>query len=79
MQVASGEKLPLSQEDICLRGHAFEARICAESPDNNFMPCTGLLQYLTTPVQSTDIRVETGITVTLKAFVLLSGKRFCFS
>jgi len=60
LQVASGEKLPLSQEDICLRGHAFEARICAESPGNNFMPCTGILQYLTTPVPSTDVRVETG-------------------
>jgi Acetyl/propionyl-CoA carboxylase, alpha subunit len=60
LQVASGEKLPLSQEDICLRGHAFEARICAESPGNNFMPCTGMLQYLTTPVPSTDVRVETG-------------------
>lgn len=60
LQVANGEKLPLSQEDICLRGHAFEARICAESPSNNFMPCTGILQYLTTPVTSTDVRVETG-------------------
>lgn len=60
LQVASGEKLPLSQEDIFLRGHAFEARICAESPVNNFMPCTGILQYLTTPVPSTDVRVETG-------------------
>ncbi|GFG33095.1 hypothetical protein Cfor_12117 [Coptotermes formosanus] len=60
-RVASGEKLPLSQEEICLRGHAFEARICAESPVNNFMPCTGILQYLTTPVPSTDVRVETGV------------------
>jgi 3-methylcrotonyl-CoA carboxylase alpha subunit len=64
-QVASGEKLPLSQEQIHVRGHAFEARIYAESPGNNFMPGAGLLQYLVTPVPSSDVRVETGRSVLL--------------
>lgn len=65
LQVASGEKLPLSQEEIHLRGHAFEARICAESPGDNFMPGAGLLQYLVTPVPNSDVRVETGTLVLL--------------
>lgn len=60
-RVASGEKLPMSQKQIYLRGHAFEARICAESPGNNFMPGAGLLQYLVTPAPSSDVRVETGV------------------
>jgi 3-methylcrotonyl-CoA carboxylase alpha subunit len=50
----------MSQEEIQIQGHAFEARICAESPGNNFMPGAGLLQYLVTPMPSSDVRVETG-------------------
>ncbi|XP_021914413.1 methylcrotonoyl-CoA carboxylase subunit alpha, mitochondrial isoform X2 [Zootermopsis nevadensis] len=60
-RVAAGEKLPLTQEEIYLRGHAFEARIYAESPSNNFMPLAGPLHYLATPVPSADVRVETGV------------------
>ncbi|PNF29381.1 Methylcrotonoyl-CoA carboxylase subunit alpha, mitochondrial, partial [Cryptotermes secundus] len=60
-RVASGEKLPLSQEEIHLHGHAFEARICAENPGNSFMPGAGLLQYLITPIPNSDVRVETGV------------------
>ena len=33
LRVAAGEALPLTQEDIKLRGHSFEARIYAEDPD----------------------------------------------
>jgi 3-methylcrotonyl-CoA carboxylase alpha subunit len=43
LRVASGEPLPLSQEQLQIKGHAIEARICAESPDNNFLPATGTL------------------------------------
>lgn len=41
--VASGGKLPLKQKDIKLTGHAFEARICAEDPADNFRPGAGLI------------------------------------
>ena len=44
IRIASGEKLPFSQDDICLRGHAMECRINAENPDKNFMPCPGTIQ-----------------------------------
>ncbi|MFM8574293.1 MAG: acetyl/propionyl/methylcrotonyl-CoA carboxylase subunit alpha, partial [Limnohabitans sp.] len=49
LRVASGEPLPLAQEDIRMQGHAIEARICAENPDNNFLPATGTLAVYRKP------------------------------
>ena len=43
LRIAAGERLPLAQEQVPMRGHAIEARICAENPDNNFLPATGTL------------------------------------
>lgn len=43
LRVASGEKLPKTQAELSINGHAIEARICAENPDNNFLPATGTL------------------------------------
>ena len=63
IRVARGEPLPLKQEEIPLRGHAFEARIYAEDPNNNFMPGAGKLKYLQPPLVGNDpnVRVETGV------------------
>ena len=41
LRVAAGEQLPLAQDQLRIHGHAIEARICAENPDNNFLPATG--------------------------------------
>lgn len=60
-QVAAGELLPLMQKDILLSGHAFEARVYAEEPGNNFMPGAGLIKYLYTPEPQLYLRIETGI------------------
>ncbi len=49
LRVASGEPLPLRQEDLRIHGHAIEARICAENPDNNFLPSTGTLHVYRKP------------------------------
>lgn len=43
IKVASGEKLAFSQKDIDLQGHAIEARITAQDPENDFAPSTGLI------------------------------------
>lgn len=43
LRVAGGEALPLSQDQLHIQGHAIEARICAETPDNHFLPATGTL------------------------------------
>ncbi|CAG8482837.1 2959_t:CDS:10 [Paraglomus brasilianum] len=59
-EVAAGNSLPLSQDQIQLDGHAFEARIYAENPTNNFLPDTGTLLHLRTPQPSTTVRIETG-------------------
>ncbi len=42
LRVAAGEELPLSQKEIHMNGHAIEARIVAEDPNNNFMPSSGI-------------------------------------
>jgi len=49
LRVASGEPLPLQQSDLRIHGHAIEARICAENPDNNFLPATGTLAVYRKP------------------------------
>ncbi|WP_422845329.1 acetyl-CoA carboxylase biotin carboxylase subunit [Acidovorax sp. M2(2025)] len=49
LRVASGEPLPLRQADLRIHGHAIEARICAENPDNNFLPATGALNVYALP------------------------------
>ncbi|KAL2731083.1 hypothetical protein V1478_005496 [Vespula squamosa] len=61
LRVAAGEVLPLKQEEIHLRGHAFETRIYAETPRNDFLPGAGNLFYLRTPETSETVRVETGV------------------
>ncbi|HEY2928810.1 MAG TPA: acetyl-CoA carboxylase biotin carboxylase subunit [Albitalea sp.] len=43
LRVASGEPLPLAQEDVTFRGHAIEVRLCAEDADRGFMPQSGTM------------------------------------
>ena len=61
LKVAAGEPLPLSQDQICLRGHSFEARIYAEDPTQDFQPSTGRIAHLRTPVTNDTIRIDTGV------------------
>ncbi|KAG2370666.1 hypothetical protein C9374_014682 [Naegleria lovaniensis] len=62
IEVASGNRLPLLQKDLKRRGHSFEARIYAENPENNFLPGTGTLRYLSPPEEvEGEVRVETGV------------------
>jgi 3-methylcrotonyl-CoA carboxylase alpha subunit len=60
LRVASGEPLPLSQDEIQLRGHAIEARVCAEDPDRDFLPSAGELRLLQWPSGSGGVRVDAG-------------------
>ena len=65
LRVASGEPLPLAQDDLDLHGHAIEARICAENPDKDFLPATGTLHVYRKPPASSfeidDVRVDDGV------------------
>jgi len=49
INIADGKKLPFKQEDLRQNGHALQCRIYAEDPDNNFMPCPGVIKHLTEP------------------------------
>ena len=60
--VASGEELPMAQEDIKLVGHAIEARVCAEDPERDFLPSAGDLHLLQWPSSTGSIRVDAGFT-----------------
>ncbi len=70
--VASGEPLPLKQAQLRITGHAIEARICAENPDNQFLPATGQLKVYDLPAHVTfertaggnsavNVRVDSGV------------------
>jgi 3-methylcrotonyl-CoA carboxylase alpha subunit len=61
LRVASGETLPVTQEQLRIRGHAVEARIYAEDPDRGFLPSTGRLVHLSPPAESLHVRVDTGV------------------
>jgi len=50
IRIAASDPLPYKQEDIKQQGHAIECRICAEDPDNNFMPDPGLIKHITEPL-----------------------------
>jgi 3-methylcrotonyl-CoA carboxylase alpha subunit len=57
LRVASGEKLPKTQDELTINGHAIEARLYAEDPAKGFLPSVGLLRGLRFP---SDARIETG-------------------
>lgn len=61
LTVAAGGKLPLTQEELSISGHAFEVRIYAEDPANDFLPATGQLLRLRPPKSSDSVRIDTGV------------------
>jgi 3-methylcrotonyl-CoA carboxylase alpha subunit len=58
LRVASGEPLPLRQEDLSIRGHAIEARLYAEDPASGFLPSVGRLDHFDLGERG---RIETGV------------------
>jgi acetyl-CoA carboxylase, biotin carboxylase subunit len=60
IRIAAGEKLPLRQEDVSIRGHAMECRIYAEDPDNNYFPSPGKITLLLAP-SGPGIRRDSGM------------------
>lgn len=61
LRVADGEKLPKAQEELSINGHAFEVRIYAEDPQNDFLPATGKLVHMRMPSETDHVRVDTGV------------------
>jgi 3-methylcrotonyl-CoA carboxylase alpha subunit len=58
LRVASGEPLPLRQDQLRMGGWAMEARLYAENPATGFLPSTGRLRHLRLPA---DIRIDSGV------------------
>ncbi|WP_046774819.1 acetyl/propionyl/methylcrotonyl-CoA carboxylase subunit alpha [Streptomyces yangpuensis] len=61
LRVASGEALPVTQDDIRLTGHAIEARVCAEDPARGFLPSGGTVLALSEPSGGA-VRTDSGLT-----------------
>lgn len=65
LRVAAGEPLPLKQDELAMRGHAIEARICAENPEAGFLPATGALKVARWPAHVSfergDVRIDSGV------------------
>jgi len=67
LRVAAGEPLPLRQNEILSGGHSIEVRLCAENPANDFLPETGRIGVLRSPVLpgvpegEEDVRLDTGV------------------
>jgi 3-methylcrotonyl-CoA carboxylase alpha subunit len=60
-KVAAGERIDLKQSDLAVQGHAVEARIYAEDPQNRFLPSIGRLLRMKTPETGPDLRIDTGV------------------
>ncbi len=63
LRVAFGGRLPKLQDELQISGHAIEARICAENPDNNFLPATGTLHVYAKPACSAFERADEGVRI----------------
>ena len=60
IRIAAGERLPFTQDEVVLRGHAIECRIYAEDPDNNYFPSPGKITLLLAP-SGPGIRRDSGM------------------
>jgi acetyl-CoA carboxylase biotin carboxylase subunit len=60
IHIANGERLPFTQEEVKIRGHAIECRIYAEDPDNNYFPSPGKITLLLLP-SGPGIRRDSGM------------------
>ncbi|WP_421997787.1 acetyl/propionyl/methylcrotonyl-CoA carboxylase subunit alpha [Reyranella sp.] len=59
--VAAGGRMPLTQDQLAIDGHAVEVRLYAEDPARNFLPSTGTLAHLRLPDEGPHVRVDTGV------------------
>ena len=59
--VASGGRMPLTQDQLRIDGHAVEVRLYAEDPARNFLPSTGTLVHLKLPEEGAHVRIDTGV------------------
>ncbi len=61
IEIAGGKALSLAQEDVKQHGHAIEARLYAEDPNNGFLPATGTLHEWDAPLSIDGLRIDAGV------------------
>jgi propionyl-CoA carboxylase alpha chain len=61
VNIACGERLHFTQEDIKLNGSAIESRICSEDPTRGFLPSSGRITEYKEPNKSSQIRIDSGV------------------
>lgn len=61
LAIANGERLPKTQDELSINGHALEVRIYAENPNDDFLPAAGTLWRLRQPERSSHVRIDTGV------------------
>lgn len=61
LRAAAGEKIPMQQEGLSIHGHAFEVRLYAEDPAQDFLPQTGKLQHFEFAYKDASIRLDSGV------------------
>ncbi len=61
IEIAEGKPLPFSQNDLQRSGHAIEARLYAEDPQNNFLPSTGKIHDWKLPREIDGLRIDAGV------------------
>lgn len=61
IRVAEGSKLPFTQKDVKLNGHAIEVRVCAEDTSLGFAPSSGRITYARMPQEKSDVRLDFGV------------------
>ncbi len=61
IEIAQGKPLSLAQQDIKRHGHAIEARLYAEDPNNGFLPATGTLHEWDAPLSTDGLRIDAGV------------------
>ena len=60
LRIAAGEAIPFAQQDVAWRGWAMECRVCAEDPEQNFLPSPGKIVQLREPA-GPGIRLDSGV------------------
>jgi 3-methylcrotonyl-CoA carboxylase alpha subunit len=61
LRIAAGDALPLNQKQLTINGHALEARIYAEDPQQDFLPSVGKLNFVKTPKENRHVRLDSGV------------------
>lgn len=59
--IACGARIPMTQDELKMRGCAIEARVCAEDPAQEFRPSVGEITHFRAPIENSFVRIDSGV------------------